>query len=122
MKKYLEILETISDSKVAKKYILLGSLAICLVVIGRLSANDPIRAEFCKREILTADSLKQKNDLLKSSIIDLESQISKIQKDRYKKEVELTETERKGCNIRIANKIKSVKKLYLDAKCKICKK
>lgn len=121
MKKYLEILEAISDSKVAKKYILLGSLAVCLVVIGRLSANDPIRSEFCKKEISTADSLKKKNELLKSSIVELEEQIRKIQKDRYKKEVELTENERKECNIRIANKIKSVKKLYLEAKCRICK-
>tara|TARA_B100000212_G_scaffold9485_2_gene7008 strand:+ start:276 stop:641 length:366 start_codon:yes stop_codon:yes gene_type:complete len=121
MKKYLEILEAISDSKVAKKYILLGSLAVCLVVIGRLSAKDPIRSDFCKKEISTADSLKRKNSLLKSSIVQLEEQIRKIQKERYKKEVELTENERKECNIRIANKIKSVKKLYLEAKCKICK-
>ena len=121
MKKYLEILEAISDSKVAKKYILLVFLGACLLVIGRLSANDPIRSDFCKKEISTADSLKRKNSLLKSSIVQLEEQIRKIQKERYKKEVELTENERKECNIRIANKIKSVKKLYLEAKCKICK-
>ena len=52
---------------------------------------------------------------------ELEDQISEIQKDRYKKEVEITENERKECNVRIAKKIKSIKKLYLDAKCKICK-
>ena len=121
MKNYIEIAQSIMSNKETKKYGLIITLAICLLVIGRLSASDPIRSEFCKKEILSVESLNKKNELLKSTVLELEDQISKMQKDRYKKEVEITENERKECNVRIANKIKSVKKLYLDAKCKICK-
>ena len=121
MKNYIEIAQSIMSNKETKKYGLILSLAVCLLVIGRLSASDPVRSEFCKKEILSIESLNNKNELLKSTVLELEDQISKMQKDRYKKEVEITENERKECNIRIAKKIKSIKKLYLDAKCKICK-
>ena len=122
MKNYIEIAQSIANNKEAKKYGLIITLAVCLLVIGRLSASDPIRSEFCKKEMLSIESLNEKNNLLKSSVLELEDQISKIQKDRYRKEVEITESERKECNVRIAKKIKSIKKLYLDAKCKICKR
>ena len=119
---YIEIIKIIASNKEIKKFGLVISLGICLLMIGRLSVKDPVRSDFCHKEILDADNLKKKNALLESSILDLEEQISRIQKDRYKKEVEIIDSERKECNIKIAKKIKSVKKLYLEAKCKICNK
>ena len=52
MKNYIDIVQKIMSNKEAKKYGLVLTLAVCLLVIGRLSASDPIRSDFCKKEIL----------------------------------------------------------------------
>jgi hypothetical protein len=122
MKKYVDLFQSIVSDKDSIKSGLLISLVICLLMIGRMSVSMPIKSEFCKKEILKNDSLKVENNDLKTVIAELEDQISKIQKDRYKKEVEIVDLERKECNIKIAKKIKSIKKVYLQAKCKICNK
>ena len=46
----------------------------------------------------------------------------KIQIERYNREAEIIDRENKQCNVRTAEKINKIKKLYIEAKCKICKR
>ena len=122
MQIFFSFLKGLHENKEAQKIIILICLGLCLLIIGRLSVSEPIVSEFCVKQIRTIDDYKVKNDILTDTVVNLENEIKKIQQERYDRETQIIDRESKHCNVRIAEKIKKIKKLYIDAKCKICKK
>ena len=120
MEIFFSFLKKLHENKETQKIVILICLGICLLLIGRLSVKEPIVSEFCSKQIEEADDYREKNKILKDTVISLENEIKKIQLERYNRETEIVDRESRQCNIRIAEKIKKIKKLYIEAKCKIC--
>ena len=120
MEIFFSFLKKLHENKETQKIVILICLGICLLLIGRLSVKEPIASKFCSKQIEEADDYREKNKILKDTVISLENEIKKIQLERYNRETEIVDRESRQCNIRIAEKIKKIKKLYIEAKCKIC--